>query len=65
MYANKPLGLEPGYLMSCKEIASHMGIVQQTVSKIEAKMINKIRVGLLKHNVSEEEFFYYLKHLGK
>jgi len=60
----KPKGLEPGYLMSCKDIAEHMGIVQQSVSRIEAKMINKIRVGLLKHNVSEEEFFYYLKHLG-
>ena len=60
---SKPNGLEDGYLMSCREIGEHLGIVQQSVSRIEAKMLNKIRVGLLKHNVSEAEFFYYLKHM--
>lgn len=60
---SKPNGLEDGYLMSCREIGEHLGIVQQSVSRIEAKMLNKIRVGLLKHNVSEEEFFHYIKHL--
>ena len=66
MQANKINNyLEQGYLMSCREIAEHMGIVQQSVSRIEAKMLNKIRVGLLKHNVSEEEFFHYIKHLGE
>ena len=49
--------------MSCREIGEHLGIVQQSVSRIEAKMLNKIRIGLLKHNVSEEEFFHYLKHM--
>ena len=63
MHANKTNGLEPGYLMSCREIGEHLGIVQQSVSRIEAKMLNKIRVGLLKHHVSEEEFFHYIKHL--
>ena len=64
MYANKTNNyLEPGYLMSCREVGEHLGIVQQSVSRIEAKMLNKIRVGLLKHNVSEEEFFHYLKHM--
>lgn len=54
-------GLEQGYLMSQLDCAKALGLGQQTVSKAEASMLRKIRVGLLKHNVSEEEFLYYLK----
>lgn len=57
----KPKGLEPGYLMSQLDCAKALGLGQQTVSKAEASMLRKIRVGLLKHNVTEAEFLYYLK----
>lgn len=47
--------------MSQLDCAKALGLGQQTVSKAEASMLRKIRVGLLKHNVTEAEFLYYLK----
>ena len=54
--------LEDGYLMSQHDIGEKIGVNQRTVSKAERSMLIKLRTGLSKHNITEEEFFQFIRY---
>lgn len=60
----KPIGLQDGYLMSQPQVATELGIVQQTVSKAEKSMLIKLRAGLLKHGIDEATFAQFMRYSG-
>ena len=48
--------------MTLEEIALELGITHQSVWQIQAKALNKIRIVLLKHDITYEELLLCLKH---
>jgi DNA-directed RNA polymerase sigma subunit (sigma70/sigma32) len=48
--------------MTLEEIALELGITHQSVWEIQDKAIRKIRVALLKHDITYEELLRCLKH---
>jgi DNA-directed RNA polymerase sigma subunit (sigma70/sigma32) len=48
--------------MSLDEIALELGVSHQRVSQIEQSALKKIRIELLKHNITYEELLSCLKH---
>ena len=54
--------LQDGYLMSQSDIGLKLGLDQRTISKAERSMLIKLRSGLSKHNISEQDFFIHLKY---
>lgn len=61
---DKHPGMQEGYLMSQAEAGALLGLNQRTVGKAERSMLQKLRDGIVKHGISEAEFFYYIKHMG-
>jgi DNA-binding CsgD family transcriptional regulator len=61
---DKHPGMQDGYLMSQAQAGELLGLNQRTVSKAESSLIKKIKAGIVKHGISEAEFFYYIKHMG-
>lgn len=59
---NKHPGMAEGYLMSQQDVGIILGLNKRTISKAELSMIGKLRAILSKHDVSEQEFFQYLRY---
>ena len=51
-----------GGKLTLEEIALELGITHQSVWQIQDKAIKKIRVVLLKHDITYEELLICLKH---
>ncbi len=49
--------------MSLEEIATILGVSHQRVSQLEQSAIKKLRVQLLKHDITYEEFLKCLKYM--
>lgn len=62
MLNTKHAGLAEGYLMSQHDVGIVLGLNQRTVSKAESSMLKKMRAILSRHEVSEQEFFNYLRY---
>lgn len=55
-------GMEYGYLMSQSDVGAILGLNQRTISKAENSLLKKLKAILSRHEVSENEFFIYLKY---
>lgn len=51
-----------GGKLTLEEIALELGMTHQSVWQIQDKAIKKIRVALLKHDITYEELLRCLKH---
>ena len=47
--------------MTLKQVASRLGLNHQRVSQLEQSALKKLRIELLKHNITYEEFLLCLK----
>jgi DNA-directed RNA polymerase specialized sigma subunit len=48
--------------MTLEEVAEVLGISHQRVSQLEQSALKKLRIELLKHNITYEELLSCLKH---
>ena len=48
--------------MTLKQVASRLGLSHQRVSQLEQSALKKLRIELLKHNITYEELLSCLKH---
>jgi len=54
--------LEDGYLMSQADIGKHLGLNQRTISKAERSMLIKLKAGLVRNNITEQEFLTFMRY---
>lgn len=56
--------IQDGYLMSQIDIGEKLGLDQRTISKAEKSMLLKLKAGLSKHGITEQDFLQFMKYSG-